>query len=46
MMKGAIQAANKAKKEQLIHLGQNHKIVMKSNRKRMQNAECGGGGGG
>ena len=44
MTKGAIQAANQAKKEQLINVGQNHKIVMKSNRKRMQNAEGGGGG--
>ena len=39
MMKGAIQAANQAKKEQLIHVGQNHEIVMKSDRKRMQKEE-------
>ena len=39
MTKGAIQAANQAKKEQLINVGQNHKIVMKSDRKRMQKEE-------
>ena len=36
MTKGAIQAANQAKKEQLIHVGQHQKMVMKSDRKRMQ----------
>ena len=39
MMTGAIQAANQAKKEQLIHVGQNHKIVMKSDRRRRQKEE-------
>ena len=39
MKKGAIQAANQAKKEQIIHAVQNHKIGMKSDRKRMQNEE-------
>jgi hypothetical protein len=39
MRKGAIQAANQAKKEQLIHVGQHQKMVMKSDRKRMQKEE-------
>ena len=40
MTKGAFQAAkNQAKKEQLMHVGQNHKIVMKSERKRKQKEE-------
>ena len=39
MTKGAIQAANQAKKEQLIHVVQHHKMVMKSDRKRMQKEE-------
>ena len=36
MTKGAIQAANQAKKVQIIHVGENFKIVMESDRKRMQ----------
>ena len=36
MTKGASQAANQAKKEQLIDVGQNHKIEMKSDRKRFR----------
>ena len=36
MTKGAIQAANEAKKEQIIHGGQSYKMVMKSDKKRMQ----------
>ena len=37
MMKGAIQAANQGQKEKIIHLRQNHSIVMKSsNRTRVQ----------
>ena len=32
----SIQAANQANKEQIIHVGQNHKIVMQSERKRME----------
>ena len=39
MTKGAIQASNQAKKEQLIQVGQHHKMVMKSDRKRMQKEE-------
>jgi hypothetical protein len=41
MTKGAIQAANQVNKEQIIHvLGHsNHKIVMKSDRKKMQKEE-------
>ena len=39
MTKGAIPAANQAKKEQLIQVGQHHKMVMKSDRKRMQKEE-------
>ena len=36
---GAIQASNQAKKEQIILVGQNHTMVMKSNKKRMQKEE-------
>jgi hypothetical protein len=36
MTKGAIQAANQAKNEDIINLGQNQKMVIKSDRKRMQ----------
>ena len=39
MTKGAIQAANQSKKEQLIHVGQHHRIVTKSDGKRMQKEE-------
>ena len=39
MTKGAIQAANQAKKEQIIQVWHNHKMVMKSDRKRMQKEE-------
>ena len=40
MTKGAFQAANQqAKKKQLIQVGQHHKMVMKSDRKRMQKEE-------
>jgi hypothetical protein len=39
MTKGAIQAANEAKKEQIIHDGQCYEIIMKSDRKRMQKKE-------
>ena len=39
MMTGAIQAANQAEKEQIILMKKIHKIVLKSNRKRMQNEE-------
>ena len=39
MTKGAIPAANQAKKEQVIQVGQHHKMVMKSDRKRMQKEE-------
>ena len=33
MTKSAIQAANQAKKEQIMHVGKSHKIVMKYDRK-------------
>ena len=40
MTKVAIQAASQAKKnEQIIHMGQNHKILKKSDRKQQENAE-------
>ena len=39
MTKGAIQAANQAKKDQIIHVGQSRKIVMNSDRKKMQKEE-------
>ena len=39
MTKAAIQASNQAKREQIIHVGQNHKIEIKLYRKRMQKEE-------
>ena len=39
MTKGAIQASNQAKREQIIHVGQNHKIEMKLDRKRTMQKE-------
>ena len=39
MTKGAIQAANQAKQEQIIHVRQNYKIGMKSDRNRIQKEE-------
>jgi hypothetical protein len=39
MITGAIQAANQAEKEQIILMKKIHKIVLKSNRKRMQKEE-------
>jgi len=41
MKKGAFQAANQSKNEHIIDVGQNQKIVMRSDRKRMQKEqEC------
>jgi len=39
MTKGAIQAASQAKKEQIIHVGQNCMKVTKADRNRMQRKE-------